>query len=46
MKPRYSKLLIFESILPDMGGAVGLETVKFWTINKKTEGLIEADKKA
>lgn len=75
MLPGYSKLLIFEWVLPDIGtplypalldinmlallsgmerttsqwkallDSVGLEIVKFWTIDKETEGLIEAVKK-
>ena len=72
MKPGYSKLLIFDYILPDTGsalflalldinmlallsgmertetmwrtllGAMGFEILKFWTVSKETEGLIEA----
>ncbi|TVY47936.1 Demethylsterigmatocystin 6-O-methyltransferase [Lachnellula occidentalis] len=75
MEPGYSKLLIFEWILPDTDsplypalldinmmalfsgmerteiqwrellGSAGLEVVKFWTIGKETEGLIEAIRK-
>lgn len=75
MLPGYSKLLIFEWVLPDIGtplypalldinmlallsgmerttsqwkallDSVGLEIVKFWTIDNETEGLIEAVKK-
>ncbi|KAK0108211.1 hypothetical protein ONS95_003031 [Cadophora gregata] len=75
MKPGYSKLLIFEWILPDVGtplypalldinmlallsgmertqtqwkellNCVGLDIVKFWTIDSETEGLIEAVKR-
>ncbi len=75
MKPGYSKILIFEWILPDVGtplypalldinmlallsgmertttqwkellSSVGLEIVKFWTIDSETEGLIEAVKR-
>ncbi|TVY18906.1 O-methyltransferase asqD [Lachnellula arida] len=75
MKPGYSKLLVFEWVLPDAGsplypalldinmmalfsgmerteiqwrellGSAGLEIVKFWTIGKETEGLIEAVRK-
>ncbi|KAF8848056.1 sterigmatocystin 8-O-methyltransferase [Acephala macrosclerotiorum] len=76
MKPGYSKLLIFEWILQDVGtplypslldinmlalfsgtertethwrellDSAGLQVVKFWTIGKETEGLIEAVRKA